>query len=396
MTNMTMGQRIAAQRKLKGLSQEALSEQLDVSRQAISKWESDGAIPEVDKLIALGRIFGVSVGWILGTETECRYDPDAGLNEAQTEMVEKIVARCQRPERPKWQRLLAGVCAAVLALGVVLHYQNRIDLLSEQNAVTQTQLAELAQTNQQMQAQLDAVDELLQKQNMDNRLLMDYEIQGFADEKLEYVTLTFVLTPKVFQESKEAILRITEPDGDVQDVACRGVGDAYLVQVNWTLMDGLSFRLLLVGEESYEEELLNDRDPALGLLKTYAGFTLTPEHPLYKQMLLGTEGEWPADQRTYHFSGRIQPPSTLPIGSFAYQSIDLTLYHNDEAIWTLDWKDEFQNAYGANRNYALPVPLEFSAELPELTEGDRLRLELKAVHTEGQEVTTVLDERIVE
>ena len=70
MTDMTMGQRIAVQRKLKNLSQEALAEQLEVSRQAVSKWEQDAAIPDVDKLIVLGKIFGVSVGWLLGTEKE--------------------------------------------------------------------------------------------------------------------------------------------------------------------------------------------------------------------------------------------------------------------------------------------------------------------------------------
>ena len=41
---MTIGQRIAERRKLLGISQEALGEQMGVSRQAISKWEADGAI----------------------------------------------------------------------------------------------------------------------------------------------------------------------------------------------------------------------------------------------------------------------------------------------------------------------------------------------------------------
>ena len=67
---MTIGQRIAQLRKEKGLSQERLGEELGVSRQAISKWEADGAIPEVDKLIALSRLFGTPVGCLLGVEEE--------------------------------------------------------------------------------------------------------------------------------------------------------------------------------------------------------------------------------------------------------------------------------------------------------------------------------------
>ncbi|WP_295692235.1 helix-turn-helix domain-containing protein, partial [uncultured Oscillibacter sp.] len=62
---MTIGQRIAQKRKELALSQEALGNQLGVSRQSIYKWESDTALPEIDKLIALSRLYGVSVGWLL-------------------------------------------------------------------------------------------------------------------------------------------------------------------------------------------------------------------------------------------------------------------------------------------------------------------------------------------
>lgn len=49
MEKLTVGQKIAMRRKLLCLSQEALAEQLDVSRQAVSKWESDAALPDIDK-----------------------------------------------------------------------------------------------------------------------------------------------------------------------------------------------------------------------------------------------------------------------------------------------------------------------------------------------------------
>ena len=55
-------------RKNSGLSQEKLAEQLDVSRQAISKWESGTAIPESEKLVAISNYFGVSVDYLLKEE----------------------------------------------------------------------------------------------------------------------------------------------------------------------------------------------------------------------------------------------------------------------------------------------------------------------------------------
>lgn len=52
-------------RKKSGLSQEQLAEQLNVSRQAISKWELGNAIPESDKLIAISKYFSVSLDYLL-------------------------------------------------------------------------------------------------------------------------------------------------------------------------------------------------------------------------------------------------------------------------------------------------------------------------------------------
>ena len=65
---MTTGQRIAAKRKERELSQESLGAELGVSRQTVYKWESDTSLPEIEKLVALSRLFQVPVGWLLGVE----------------------------------------------------------------------------------------------------------------------------------------------------------------------------------------------------------------------------------------------------------------------------------------------------------------------------------------
>ena len=65
---MTLGERIRWYRGRKGLSQEALAERVGVSRQAVSKWETDAAAPELDKLVALARAFGVTTDQLLTEE----------------------------------------------------------------------------------------------------------------------------------------------------------------------------------------------------------------------------------------------------------------------------------------------------------------------------------------
>ena len=68
---MPLSEKIAALRKRAGLSQEQLSEALGVSRQAVSKWESGGAMPELDKIVQLSRVLGVSTDALLLDELDC-------------------------------------------------------------------------------------------------------------------------------------------------------------------------------------------------------------------------------------------------------------------------------------------------------------------------------------
>ena len=56
---MSLGEKIFKLRKEKGISQEALAEQIGTTRQAISKWENNQGFPETEKLLQLSNIFEV-------------------------------------------------------------------------------------------------------------------------------------------------------------------------------------------------------------------------------------------------------------------------------------------------------------------------------------------------
>lgn len=74
---MTLGETICALRTQKKLSQIELAEKLDVSRQAVSKWETDAAVPELDKLIRLSAIFGVSLDELVRGQTAPTQEAEA-------------------------------------------------------------------------------------------------------------------------------------------------------------------------------------------------------------------------------------------------------------------------------------------------------------------------------
>lgn len=67
---MDFGMKLQDLRKSKGLSQEALAERLNVSRQAVSKWESGAGYPEMDKLILLSDLFGVTIDYLIKDHSE--------------------------------------------------------------------------------------------------------------------------------------------------------------------------------------------------------------------------------------------------------------------------------------------------------------------------------------
>ncbi|OPZ86663.1 MAG: HTH-type transcriptional regulator ImmR [Firmicutes bacterium ADurb.Bin419] len=62
---MSFGNNLKLLRKEKGLTQEQLADMLDVSRQAVSKWESDNGYPETDKLLIIAKELGVSLDYLM-------------------------------------------------------------------------------------------------------------------------------------------------------------------------------------------------------------------------------------------------------------------------------------------------------------------------------------------
>ena len=61
---MRFCEKLYLQRKLHNMSQAELAEALNVSRQAISKWETGSAVPGIDNLLAISRLYGVSIDYL--------------------------------------------------------------------------------------------------------------------------------------------------------------------------------------------------------------------------------------------------------------------------------------------------------------------------------------------
>jgi transcriptional regulator with XRE-family HTH domain len=99
---MTAGQRINKCRKDKKLSQEYVATMLGVSRQAVSKWETDASVPDTVNYINLAKIFGVSVEYLaFGEETAAVVLDDAAKPKVEGEALPDGVEQQKAEEKEK-------------------------------------------------------------------------------------------------------------------------------------------------------------------------------------------------------------------------------------------------------------------------------------------------------
>lgn len=125
---MILAEKIAMLRKKNGWSQEELAMKLNVSRQSVSKWESTASMPDLDKIIRLSEIFGVTTDFLIKDEVEA--DEKTFPVEAEWEMdVEKEVARSVSLEEANTFMNQTAKIAKWIAAGVALCILSPIPLI---------------------------------------------------------------------------------------------------------------------------------------------------------------------------------------------------------------------------------------------------------------------------
>ena len=88
---MTLGEKIYKLRNERNLSQADLAEALDVSRQSISKWETDASVPELDKLVKMSVFFSVSLDELILNKT---HDGQPDFSKPKTIYTERPGVSC--------------------------------------------------------------------------------------------------------------------------------------------------------------------------------------------------------------------------------------------------------------------------------------------------------------
>lgn len=239
---MTTGEKIAALRRDHKLSQEALGEKLGLSRQAVSKWEADQAVPTMDNLMELSRLFGVPVDTLLR--------PDAPFPAPPAE--ENSTDAPAAPETPhkgvslSRGKILAIGGAALLCVSLAL------------NAVCLYQIAQLKGEVQALRVQAGNVNTVYYPGT-------DADTGDFAEssehmtldpENTEQLIVTFSAVPRVASDGETAKFLLR---GGEQSWECEAEGDAgggYRGSLTIPMVDEYSVYLVLTDRNGGTRNLL--------------------------------------------------------------------------------------------------------------------------------------------
>lgn len=255
MQEQTLGRRISEGRKAAGLSQEALGERLGVSRQAVSKWEADAAVPELENLIAMSRIFGVTIGALLGVEPPEEAPETEGTASEETEAdaalageltdrelaaVEAIVQKyLEASRKPRWSRrkklaVGGGICGAALAAALALGsgfsaLSNRLDHVQNQVYGIQSSVSgQIGSLTGQLSGLLEAQGSIVS--DFDVRVT-DY------DPGRQVWLLSASVTPKEYTADTAVTFTARADNGEVSSAEARNEGGIFSVE-NWAVPMG--------------------------------------------------------------------------------------------------------------------------------------------------------------
>lgn len=260
---MTIGERIAQIRKENGLSQEAFGEALGVSRQAISKWESNQSVPEVEKLLMIHKQFQVSVGWLLGTE-ENRGNSES-MTDEQFHQIDEIVRKyveaipeSERHTSSKLWRLTALVmCAAFLINSINMYNRfNRLDTRQQNLEYSIDRIQ--SSVDREVQSIGNRVEEIIQKQNS---LLAIYSAEyKSVDLNNNTVTLQLEATPKAYIPGMKVEFLIEDGYGSFRVSGVETENRAFVASAECQLSDKIDISVILHSNGTEQMQLIQSWD----------------------------------------------------------------------------------------------------------------------------------------
>ena len=119
---MSIGEKLSLLRKQRGMTQMELAEELDVSRQAVSRWEQGLSNPSTDNLVSIAQLFGVSIDALASESSSIEHEGQGGEQETQCE-----AARVSYPKKESGLYFAAQILLSVIVSVVIVWLMSGAD-----------------------------------------------------------------------------------------------------------------------------------------------------------------------------------------------------------------------------------------------------------------------------
>ena len=211
---MELAEQIAALRKKHGFSQEELGEKLGVSRQAVSKWESSQAVPELEKLKELCRIFGVSLNELLQLEENGQVREEENLlsQQAEKNIAEQPRSTADKRKKQDHKLFVFTIAGFALVLAVtVFCLQVQIQDLNRQMSDLQSGLSSVrSEWSMAISSLRASIEQSLESQTS---IVSEYHYDIISLQPVtKQARVKFTVTPKNCTADTTAVLSFTGAD----------------------------------------------------------------------------------------------------------------------------------------------------------------------------------------
>lgn len=378
---MKTGEKIAKLRKDKNISQEALADMLGLSRQSVSKWENGSALPTMENLSRLAKIFDVPVSYLLD-------DGQQENRSAKTEAVPPVMERKSKKAviRPLVAYVILAVfCMAFWVMDRRQNYdmQNRLDRISRLESEISSLRGQISGLGQYPSAvpNQDFAD-------------MSYKLLDY-DTLTNTATLQFTAVPSSYTEN--TLFRVSVNSGGENVFADGHYSDGvFTALVDVVCSDYMPVYFYLVeGQETKTYSFGSLEDPSLAYVMkikdfTFAGYAQSQKGKLY-------------------ISGQVRATLSIPMYTGDQDTLlkkvkqaTLTLTYGDKVIYKdnfeaiLDESTNFETSFteedskaayasgqlgNADITYFHYLPEDIKADVPS---GANLKLTLDMTDTDGQ------------
>lgn len=296
---MNLEKQLSSLRRQQNLSQEQLAERLGVSRQAVSKWESGAATPELEKLIALCELYHLSLDQLLGLPAPAPEQQSAAFSTEALEQLLKEQQRLQQSQTRKQQRwILGGAACGILLLGLamgipIVSLQGQFSSLQQKVAGMETNLDTVQQN---ISLELGSVTGQLQDALKEQeRLVADASVRVVSENlEEETVTLSLRVIPKNWSQ-----------DLSVEFEASGREFSPIVQQGNSTGASGFSaeFAVPMDEEITLSAAFIQGQSKQLQLLETLYGYG-AERYQL--ELSGGFSGRMSPDQGVLYFNGSLR------------------------------------------------------------------------------------------